>query len=64
MEAITSVEVVENGGAVRLAWNDGSQARFHAVWLRDNSPDSETRSPSNGQRLITVLDLAPDLTIT
>ena len=63
MDAITSVEVVENGGAVRLAWNDGCHARFHAMWLRDNSPDSDTRSPSNGQRLITVLDLAPDLKV-
>lgn len=26
--------------------------RFHAMWLRDNSPDPETKSPGNGQRLI------------
>jgi gamma-butyrobetaine hydroxylase len=37
---------------------------FHAVWLRDNSPDADTRDPYNGQRLITMRDLAPDLTIT
>lgn len=30
--------------------------RYHAVWLRDNALDSGTRSPDNGQRLITLLD--------
>jgi gamma-butyrobetaine dioxygenase len=60
---LTKVEIVEAGSAVRLAWQSGCQARFHAVWLRDNSPDGETRSPVNGQRLITILDLPQDLKI-
>jgi [2-(trimethylamino)ethyl]phosphonate dioxygenase len=63
MNALTTVEIIEEGRALRLGWDDGESARFHAVWLRDNSPDSETRSPANGQRLITVLDLAPGLRI-
>lgn len=30
--------------------------RIHAVWLRDNALDAATKSPDNGQRLITLLD--------
>jgi [2-(trimethylamino)ethyl]phosphonate dioxygenase len=64
MNALTAVEIIDNAGAVRLSWADGTTARFHAVWLRDNSPDGETRSPANGQRLITVLDLPRGLRIS
>jgi gamma-butyrobetaine hydroxylase len=63
MSAITTVEIIEDGSAVRVGWDDGARARFHAVWLRDNSSDSETRSPANGQRLITVLDLPQGLRV-
>ncbi len=31
--------------------------RFHAIWLRDNAPDPETRSAGNGQRLIALRDI-------
>ena len=32
-------------------------SRFHAVWLRDNAWDENTRSPANGQRLISLRDI-------
>ncbi|MEE8296445.1 MAG: gamma-butyrobetaine dioxygenase [Hyphomicrobium sp.] len=48
---------------LQLFWNDGSGARFHAIWLRDNGLDAETRSPTNGQRLITVLDIPHNVTV-
>lgn len=38
-------------------------ARFHAVWLRDNALDPDTRSPANGQRLITVNSLPQEVSI-
>ena len=38
----------------RTAFADKA-CRFHALWLRDNAPDAETRSAGNGQRLITIL---------
>ena len=47
----------EGGRIVELAWRDGTTGRFHAVWLRDNALDEQTRSPANGQRLVTILDL-------
>ena len=37
--------------------------RFHAIWLRDNSNDPETRAPSNGQRLIALRDIPADTKI-
>jgi len=43
---------VERDGKV-LAVGD---MRFHAVWLRDNALDPQTRDPGNGQRLITLAD--------
>ena len=39
-------------------------ARFHAIWLRDNAWDSETRDAGNGQRLITLQDIPADTHIT
>ncbi|MCW1956130.1 MAG: TauD/TfdA family dioxygenase [Roseobacter sp.] len=38
--------------------------RFHAVWLRDNALDAATRDPNNGQRLITLADIPPDVTLS
>ena len=32
----------------------GNTHRFHALWLRDNALDKDTRSESNGQRLIAL----------
>jgi gamma-butyrobetaine dioxygenase len=55
--SLTNVELIDAGAAVQLRWSDGAEARFHAIWLRDNALDEETRSPGNGQRLITVLDI-------
>jgi len=35
----------------------GQTVRFHAIWLRDNAPDADTRAPGNGQRLIALRDI-------
>jgi gamma-butyrobetaine dioxygenase len=48
--------IIDRGEALEIVFADGQRARFHALWLRDNALDSETRSPANGQRLITILD--------
>ena len=60
---LTTVKILADNKALELGWNDGSRARFHAIWLRDNALDVETRSPANGQRLITVLDIPQDTTV-
>jgi len=53
----------ENGGFLTL--DEGSvQTRFHAIWLRDNAWDPETRSADNGQRLIALRDIPPETFIS
>jgi [2-(trimethylamino)ethyl]phosphonate dioxygenase len=63
MVKAVDVGIIEAGRALRIVWDDGESDRFHAVWLRDNALDAKTRSPTNGQRLITVLDIAEELVI-
>ena len=56
------VRLLGGGAAVEITL-DGEARRFHAVWLRDNAQDPQTRSPGSGQRLITLLDIPPDTRI-
>ena len=56
-------EIIDDGSAMAITWTDGSVQRFHAIWLRDNAPDPETRDPGNGQRLITLADIPPETRI-
>ncbi|MDH3263794.1 MAG: TauD/TfdA family dioxygenase [Paracoccaceae bacterium] len=55
---------LDGEGRVLTLARGGETARYHAIWLRDNSPDSSTRDPRNGQRLITMADLPPDPKLT
>ncbi|MFT3986996.1 gamma-butyrobetaine dioxygenase [Aestuariivirga sp.] len=55
-------KLLDGGRAVELSL-DGKRHRFHALWLRDNACDAATRSPGNGQRLITILDIPGDTRI-
>jgi gamma-butyrobetaine dioxygenase len=57
-------EIIDDGRAISVRWPSAEIARFHAIWLRDNAPDPETRDPGNGQRLITLADLPTDISIT
>jgi len=54
--------LLDQGQAVELDLVGGAH-RFHAMWLRDNAQDAATRSPGNGQRLITLLDIPSDTRI-
>ena len=50
------VSLIDSGAAIEISLSDKVH-RFHALWLRDNAPDAETRSATNGQRLVTILDI-------
>jgi gamma-butyrobetaine dioxygenase len=63
MTSLKTVEVIDGGGALALHWGDGRTLRFHAIWLRDNALDAATRSPQNGQRLVTLQDIPADTRI-
>lgn len=57
------VSILPGSRAITVRFADGTEARFHAVWLRDNGLDGETRAPGNGQRLITIGDIPADTEI-
>ncbi len=59
----STAEISSDNKSITLTWTDGTRARFHAIWLRDNALDAKTRSPENGQRLITILDIPADTII-
>lgn len=59
---ISMPRVIDNGRALEVSF-DGDAHRFHALWLRDNARDHKTRSPGNGQRLITILDIPAETRI-
>lgn len=46
-----------------VGWQDGSQSRFHAVWLRANSQGEASVDASNGQRLTSLTNLPNDCAV-
>lgn len=50
-------------GAYLTLKTGGERQRMHAIWLRDNAGDPETRSAGNGQRLLAIRDIPADTTI-
>ena len=59
----STVTLSEKGQIITLS-TEGRAMRFHAMWMRDNAPDADTRSPVNGQRLITLQDIPADVAMT
>lgn len=57
------VTIAPTGDFLTILKASGSM-RFHAIWLRDNAQDAETRAPANGQRLITLNHIPADTHIT
>ncbi len=58
-----SVDIIDDGVAMVVEWPSGIPSRFHAIWLRDNALDPETRDPGNGQRLIALTDIPAETRI-
>jgi len=59
---VVDISLDSNGQELKLS-NGKDETRFHAMWLRDNAWDEETRSRGNGQRLITLNDIPGDTRI-
>jgi len=57
------VELSDDGQIVTLISDAGARTRFHAIWLRDNAWDDQTRSAGNGQRLIALRDIPVELRV-
>ena len=58
MYSFKSIKITDSGKAIILQRRDGSNVRYHSTWLRDNALDPKTRDANNGQRLITLSDIA------
>jgi gamma-butyrobetaine dioxygenase len=56
------LHLLDNGAALEVTLG-GAPHRFHAIWLRDNAQDAQTRGAGHGQRLITLLDIPPQTRI-
>ena len=53
---MNSVTIGPKGQVISLTIADNT-TRFHAIWLRDNALDKDSRSTGNGQRLISLRDI-------
>ena len=51
------IDLMEEGRILALTSGPNEPVKFHAIWLRDNAWDPETRAPGNGQRLIALRDI-------
>ncbi|NKB76612.1 MAG: DUF971 domain-containing protein [Gammaproteobacteria bacterium] len=57
------LEIQDAGNILKITWNDGSSDRYHAIWLRDNGQDPQTRDPANRQKLVTLQHIPCDTEI-
>ena len=64
MSQIKQVECIDHGKAISVTDEFGVTHRFHSVWLRDNSPDPDTRSIGNGQKLVSLSQLPADISVS
>jgi gamma-butyrobetaine hydroxylase len=60
---MTTVSLHPSGSFLTLTTPSGPR-RFHAIWLRDNARDPETRAVGNGQKLIALRDIPADTRIS
>ena len=49
---MSKIELSEDGRVAAISSGSDTPVKFHAIWLRDNAWDGETRAPGNGQRLV------------
>ncbi|SDG39169.1 gamma-butyrobetaine dioxygenase [Limimonas halophila] len=47
------------GDRVAVTWDDGREARFHRIWLRDHCPCSACRHPQTRERTFDLVDYGP-----
>ena len=60
---MNKVDIAAHGEYISITLDD-AHYRFHAIWLRDNAQDENTRNQTNGQRLIGLHDIASNIVIS
>jgi len=63
-DIIMTALTIDPSGEYLTLQTPTSALRFHALWLRDNASDPQTRAVGNGQRLITLRDIPSDTRIS
>jgi len=58
------VNLSKNNDVLTLEAESMQPVRFHAMWLRDNAWDEDTRAAGNGQRLVALRDLPKNVTVS
>lgn len=58
-----AIEISDTGDQLSVQFENGTKRRFHALWLRDNALEADSRALENGQRLITLGDIPADIRI-
>ncbi len=48
---------------VRVVWDDGAESRYHALWLRENSPDPDTTHPTTRETTLRIVDVPENLCV-
>ena len=56
-------EFAHDADELAITWEDASQSRLQAVWLRDHCRMPQSRNPGNGQRLQNITDIPADIAI-
>lgn len=56
-------EFSHNADELAITWEDAGQSRLQAIWLRDHCQMPASRNPDNGQRLLNITDIPPDIAI-
>lgn len=47
-----------------ITWENGSQSRLQAIWLRDHCQMPASRDPGSGQRLLNITEIPTDIAIS
>ena len=61
---VTNASVDDAEGMLDTSWDDGSQAQFPLVWLRENCQCKECFHPSSLQRLFLLRNLKLDCSLS
>lgn len=56
-------EISYTAGELAITWEDAGVSRLQAIWLRDHCQMPSSRNPDNGQRLLNITDIPPDIGI-
>ncbi len=56
-------EISYDAGELAITWDNAGRSELQAIWLRDHCQMPASRDPGNGQRLLNITDIPPDIAI-